>query len=234
MVDGRVMTFGFEGVWQGTLAVYEQQTKSTWLQLTGECVDGPMDGRQLNLLPCRHVTWAEWRRDHPDSQVLTLGPGVNTFSRVAVERGGIALPDGFMSTMQERHSAFSQWTLTLGVDVAGESIAYSIADLRTLPGGLLNDTVNGESIVVGAAPETGSPFAFSRIAEGRLLEFGPQSPGRFRDVGTGSVFTHAGYCVSGPLAGTQLRQMQNMQCEWYGWYASRPDTAIWDKTGRIR
>ena len=214
--------------------MYDQQTKSVWLQLTGECVDGAMDGRQLNLMPCRHVTWAEWKRDHPDSEVLSPGPGVKAFSRVTVERGGTALPDGFLSTMQERHSAFPHWALTLGVDVAGESTAYNIADLRTLAGGLLNDAVCGEAIVVGAAPETGSPFAFSRIVEGRLLTFGQQSEGRIRDIGTGSVFTHEGYCVSGPLAGTQLRQLQSMQCEWYGWYASRPNTAIWDKTGRIR
>lgn len=231
---GKVLTFGFEGTWQGTLVLYDRGTQSVWLHLTGECIDGARQGNRLSLIPCRHVTWAEWRRDHPDTEVLALNNKVQTFSRISVERGGISLPHGFASTMQDRHSAFPLWRLVLGVDVGGQSIAYDMNGLRRRPGGLLNDSFNGEPILVGADPRTGSPFAYSRVVADRTVTFEPQQAGQFWDPDTGSIFSHDGICISGELAGRRLTPLQSLLCEWYGWYASRPGTAVWDAKGRLR
>ncbi len=48
----------------------EGETSSLWHQLTGEAVTGPAAGRRLAALPAELSTWADWRREHPDTTVM--------------------------------------------------------------------------------------------------------------------------------------------------------------------
>jgi len=48
---------------------------SLWHQLSGEAVTGPAAGRKLTALPTELSTWAEWRRDHPETTVMAPDAG---------------------------------------------------------------------------------------------------------------------------------------------------------------
>jgi len=79
-VDGRELTLGVSGkLLDGNLVMYDVETDSLWLQATGEQTfeeggEGASRGRTLKELPREEwgvVRWADWRRDHPDTLVLT-------------------------------------------------------------------------------------------------------------------------------------------------------------------
>ena len=77
-IDGRHYELGTSGfLYRSNKLMYDHETKSLWSTLTGEPVVGPLVGRGLKLAPLSVVTttWGEWRRRHPDTQVLSLQTG---------------------------------------------------------------------------------------------------------------------------------------------------------------
>ena len=71
VVENVRLTFGFEGVWQGTAVLYDHRTNSLWMHLSGTCFSGPKRGAVLKRSESgRHTTWADWQRSHPQTDVL--------------------------------------------------------------------------------------------------------------------------------------------------------------------
>jgi len=70
------LTFGVSGMlYQSNLLMYDKSTESLWSQLGGEAIAGPMTGARLDALPSVETTWGEWRREHPDTRVLSTNTG---------------------------------------------------------------------------------------------------------------------------------------------------------------
>ncbi|MDC0008141.1 DUF3179 domain-containing protein [bacterium] len=57
--------------------MYDQATQSLWSTLEGEPVIGPLVGKNIKLdyLSVVTTTWGEWKKRHPDTQVLSLDTG---------------------------------------------------------------------------------------------------------------------------------------------------------------
>jgi len=62
----------------GNLVMFDAATESFWSQLLAQAVCGPRLGTELEQLPARVATWAEWRRDHPETDVLLPPPHSTT------------------------------------------------------------------------------------------------------------------------------------------------------------
>ena len=45
----------------------------------------------------------------------------------------------------------------------------------------------------------------------------------------GSTWNMEGRCVAGDLVGTQLEPLHGLMTEWYGWYATYPQTTLWER-----
>lgn len=74
----RTLDFRTSGLLQrSNKLMFDVETRSLWNQLTGEPVIGPLasSGLRLDVLPVVTTTWARWRSDHPDTQVLALETG---------------------------------------------------------------------------------------------------------------------------------------------------------------
>ena len=58
----------------GNLVMYDEQTGTLWLQMTGVALEGPLAGKKLRELPPWQykagIRWDEWRAKHPDSKVM--------------------------------------------------------------------------------------------------------------------------------------------------------------------
>ena len=52
------------------LVMYDRQTDTLWLQISGEGIDGPFKGVSLVKVPHVQTTWAAWKEMHPDTLVL--------------------------------------------------------------------------------------------------------------------------------------------------------------------
>ena len=48
-VDGRILRFHLGGVNNQNLLLVDEETGSWWQQITGECLFGPLKGKQLNI-----------------------------------------------------------------------------------------------------------------------------------------------------------------------------------------
>ena len=55
--------------------MYDRQTDSLWLQISGEGIDGSFKGVSLVKVPHVQTTWAAWKEMHPDTLVLSLDTG---------------------------------------------------------------------------------------------------------------------------------------------------------------
>ena len=52
----------------------DEQSGSYWSQLLARAICGPLEGTGLEILPSTVTTWGEWRRSHPETDVLLPPP----------------------------------------------------------------------------------------------------------------------------------------------------------------
>ena len=123
------------------LVMYDHQTDSLWSQFLGEAVEGPLEGTRLEIIPAQLTSWREWRDQHPDT--FALDKGFNTFSR--------------------------DFTKVVGIGGLGRHKAYAYSHLRRQM--VINDTFDGQALVVVLASETGATAVFDRAIDGKTLTF---------------------------------------------------------------
>ena len=78
VVGGRLRVLGTSGLlYRSNKLMFDEETKSLWSTLDGRPVVGPLVGSDVVLTPRAVVTttWGEWRRRHPQTDVLSLETG---------------------------------------------------------------------------------------------------------------------------------------------------------------
>ncbi len=48
----------------------DMETKSLWSQVSGECIQGEMEGKKLSLFPAIHTTYEEFKTLYPNGRLL--------------------------------------------------------------------------------------------------------------------------------------------------------------------
>ncbi len=226
MVEGRRLTFEVFGLLQGVLIMVDRETGSVWTHLEGKAIQGPLKGARLTMLPVPQMTWGEWRRSNPDTMVLSQDTPFQDRYRGTVRIGA------FDSTEAQFGDArLSANTLVVGVEAGGVFEAYPTEGLQGV-GGVLNDFLGGQPVLVlyDGAAQTG--IAYSRVVREQALEFYNTSASGFelRDRQTGSLWNHHGQAISGPLQGQSLKFVASFISEWYGWSGYHPTTLLWERT----
>lgn len=235
-VDGRRMKFHFEGIHRGTPVLYDEQTRSSWFHLDGRCFRGPMKGKSLEILGNnRYTTWKEWRHAHPDTDVV-LPPaelGIDLEDHVTF-RGSANVPQMMKPTMGGFDARLPAMDLVYGVEHGGIAMAYPLATLRKAEGMIW--TLQGTApITLWMEPESEAVMAFDPRVDGKVLQFrwdasGPESEAPvLRDTRTQTIWSLDGVGLAGPLQGKQLRAIQGLQAEWYGWSSAHPQSAIFEQ-----
>ena len=64
----------------------------------------------------------------------------------------------------------------------------------------------------------------------KTLVFERDPDGLLIDPASGSRFDRDGRCVSGTYQGQRLPAVNGVQAEWYGWYATYPETDLFELT----
>ncbi len=76
VIDGKELTFGISGLlYQSDVLFYDHQSSSLWSQLEMKAVSGPKAGTEMEVLPSVLATWAEWKKKHPNTLVLSKDTG---------------------------------------------------------------------------------------------------------------------------------------------------------------
>jgi hypothetical protein len=235
--------FGTTGMLRNSdLVMYDRATESWWQQITAEAVVGELTGTELEVLPSQVLSWGQFRRTHPDGEVLSRDTGFerdygqNPYTSYDTD------PDSAPFLFQGEPDRSLPPKERVAAIRTGERSAVVYPFSRLREEAPVDDEVAGRPVVVFFDPDVasaldssvisegrmvGSAAVFDRTAKGRTLEFEPGSePGSFRDGQTGSTWDMSGRATAGPLAGTRLEQVAHDDQFWFALAAFFEDAAI--------
>jgi hypothetical protein len=155
-LDGRTYTFGVSGLlFNNNVLLYDRADDALWSQLGFGAVSGPNAGRSLRHLPWELTTLAEWRRAQPASMVMTFNTGYER----PYDHNAYAdyfASDVLLFPVIRQDARLGGRTRVVGVRLGDTVRAYPADEVGRAADGLVRDTIEGEPIVLGADPDTGS------------------------------------------------------------------------------
>ena len=176
-VGDQTLTFGVSGkLADDDLVMYDRQTDSEWKQSSGRCIEGPLDGTELEIRPAPLLPWAEFRREYPTGVVLQP---TGTDSEVASDDDEPApidydvepyeqyfAADGFGLMAHREAESDRDWdrtdigpkTVVLGIESDEEAIGFPLPVVERM-GGVVHSTVGTTDAVVFAVDEELHAFA---------------------------------------------------------------------------
>ncbi|MEK7677602.1 MAG: DUF3179 domain-containing (seleno)protein [Verrucomicrobiota bacterium] len=217
--------YGYEFYgWRGGVMVAKGPDGTLWSALSGLALDGPKKGQRLERLPSFVTDWGYWLMLHPESTAYNLFDG----KKYRAAELPAELSAGTKKSIGSVDPRLEPMTPVMGVEAAGRAKAYPLP--ATQERACIVDTVSGESLAVFWYQPTRSAVVFSSQLDGQDLTFyadeiSPETA-PFKDKETGTRWTPAGRAVDGPLKGKELHWVPSVQCRWYAWAATYPQTEV--------
>ncbi len=234
ILDDRMLVFGnTSALYESDMVMYDHQTGSYWFQVLGEAVVGPLTGQRLTMIPSMTVTWGDWKRLHPDTQILRRDQGIfgqamlSAYDRDSFAGLGDRLDRGQFSwpVSDERlDSRLNYGTMVMAVEVDGAHKAYNLSGASDW---VANDSVGGQRIVVVGRRGGSLAGAFLSAVGGRDLTF-RLTDGVLEDTETGSRWDDSGAAVSGPLAGNRLLPVPSRTSFWFSVAGALPGIELYE------
>ena len=164
--DDRTLDFGVSGLlYNSDVLMYDRQTQSLWSQIMMRAVSGPMNGKRLTPIAVTHTTWADWRKSHPATQVLSAETGhVRSYDRNPY--AGYETSESVLFPVEFRAAGYHPKERVLGIVLGGQYKAYPFVELGKGPG-MVSDRVGGVAVTVRF--DRGAPRATAHAADGAQL-----------------------------------------------------------------
>ncbi len=147
-VGSRSLSFGVSGLlYNSDVLLYDRATQSLWSQILQAAVSGPLKGTQLQAVPLTHTSWADWRRRHPATQVLSTDTGFERdYARDPY--AGYGQVPRLLFDVQHRDDRLplKEWVLGVKVDDTAKAYPFSALARAVDGGGELADTVAGKKL----------------------------------------------------------------------------------------
>ncbi len=145
-INGEEVKFGVSGkLYNSNLVMYDRKTNSYWSQIDGLAIVGELAATKLTPISIDTIVWRDWKKAHPDSQVLSQQTG---FARpYGSDPYGNYYEDSFLFFPVENNDArVHPKTVVFGIEFSGFYKAYKEDDLEEL--GVIEDTIGGIRIRV--------------------------------------------------------------------------------------
>ncbi|MHC4354594.1 MAG: DUF3179 domain-containing (seleno)protein [Planctomycetota bacterium] len=236
-VGGQAAKFSAMGMYNASLTMVNRRPgrgirRSLWLHYEGVAIDGPEKGNFLDQIPSYHMTWKEWASAHPQTDVMLApddphhrdarhGHGREEY----FSRPGMDPPLAKTITGCFDHR-YPENEMVLGININAGIRAYPLLEIKR-QGGLLNDELGGQPILIvaGPRPEQITMSALSRIVGDRTLTFALDRE-EIRDRETSSAWTIEGAAIAGPLEGQRLLPLRWQYVRWHAWVYPHPSTEL--------
>jgi len=198
-------------LWNRSLVMQDVETNSLWSQILGEAMDGPLEGTRLETFPSDMVTWAAWKKEHPNTTVLAMSRTHRAYGK-----------DFYRDPTR----------FVLGWVVDGIPYHVSFDVLRRAP--LVEFELEGEPLLLTFDPKTTSALLFSRRIAQRTLSFTLRDDGRIVDRQSGSSWNRStGEAIDGPMRGQRLEQRAAIVSYTRAWRVFHPESKPIDGDGRV-
>jgi len=140
--------FGVSGLlYNSDVLLYDRATQSLWSQILSLAISGPLKGTALRPVPVSHTNWADWRRRHPATEVLSADTGFERdYGRDPY--AGYDRVQQLMFDVQHRDDRFplKEWVLGLRLNGAAKAYPFSMLARAVDSTGNLSDTVGGQTV----------------------------------------------------------------------------------------
>jgi hypothetical protein len=220
-VEHELGTSGF--LYRSNKLMYDRKTQSLWSTLRGEPVIGPLADREITLTRGYVVTttWAEWRKRHPGTQVLSIETGYDRdYAEGAAYRNYFAT-DELMFAVPKLDRRLKNKAEVLALtfpERSDETLAISVSFLNK--NRLYADRVGDVRFVV-LTDDSGA----SRVYETRGQVFERWDSAQVAIDQSGVKWTlHEDRLES--AAGDRLGRLPAHRAFWFGWYSAYPDTRL--------
>jgi hypothetical protein len=165
--DGQPLKFHLAGINNQNFIMRDEATNSWWQQVSGAAIHGPLKGKQLKQVFVDEISFAIWKREHPQGRVLRPDEKFKAKYESAdweteVGKMRVVTPVDPQDTLAPR-------ALIVGLELNGKARAYAQTDL--VKQRLTLDELGGVPIFLVIGEDGQSVRAFERNVNGRTLEF---------------------------------------------------------------
>jgi hypothetical protein len=144
-VKSKKFTFGVSGrLYKSNVLLYDHQTESLWSQLMETAVSGPQAGIRLQKLPARRMSWKAWKRQYPQTRVLSTETGYYRDYSIDPYEGYYRM-GGLMFPVGDVRKDLAPKAQVLGIQVNDQVRAYPLIELKKRSG-IMEDRLGGELI----------------------------------------------------------------------------------------
>jgi hypothetical protein len=147
-VEGKKMStrFGTSGkLYNSNMVMYDEETDTYWQQIDGKAIVGDLVGQELKEVSIDTVVWRDWKKEHPDSLVLSQDTGIDR--DYGKDPYGSYYEDSFLIfPVDNTDSAIHPKTIIFGIEVEGEYKAYIEEDLIEV--GVIHDKFDNIDVTV--------------------------------------------------------------------------------------
>ncbi len=168
----KTFEFGISGLlFNSNVLLYDRQDEALWSQAGLIAVSGPHAGESLKHLTGWEITaFEKWSEAHADSTIATLDTGhylADRYNSPAYE--SYFATDAVMFPVQHSDDRFLNKYPVVGVLVGETAKAYPVQMIADSPGGRIEDTIDGQLIVLEATSDPSTVRIIESPADGRVI-----------------------------------------------------------------
>ncbi len=158
-IRGKNSTFGVSGLlYNSDVLLYDRETNSLWSQLLSKAISGKRKGTELEMLTVNHTTWQDWKKQYPNTLVLSDKTGFDRdYSRTPY--GSYDQSRSLYFPVNQLNRDYHPKEYVLGLKLSGKTKVYPFAELSKIKSPY-NDSFAGSeiTIVFDAVNRTGKIF----------------------------------------------------------------------------
>lgn len=233
-LDGKTYTFGVSGkLWRDALLMYDHQTRSLWSHITGEAIQGPLKGKQLQpLASMPQIAWKTWMANYPDTSVLSVsvrGRMLESLDRDSYQRYHTSQDTG-VSRTKYNDKRLPNKSLVIGIQVEDKngkhSRAYPLSQ-KNPNKQFYNDTLGEVPLLIWHHKESFATAVYNRTVDGTVEEF--TSKGDYSAIDSSGTEWNliTGEAISGKQKGMRLERIPVVNIYWFAWARYYPETTIY-------
>lgn len=129
-INGEEVEFGTSGkLYNSNLVMYDRKTDTYWTQIDGIAIVGELTGMELKEISIDTVVWRDWKKEHPDSKVLSKETG--HIRAYGVDPYGSYYEDSnLFFPVENEDNRIHPKTVIFGIEVNEKFKAYKEEDLK--------------------------------------------------------------------------------------------------------
>lgn len=212
--------------------MFDRKTFTLWSNLTGEPVVGPLSQTpvKLKILPMTLTSWGEWKKAHPDTEVVYLDQQFgNRWNFRYVPGAADQARAGVNFPIWLKNKALSDKEEVYALRIGDRAKAYPIN--LTLEKRVINDQLGDQSLVIIGDPQSGTIRAYLRTGHdffpgGSFNELHDRSGKVWKITEESLIPTESGSSIA------KLPRVPGHVSLWFAWYGFFPQTEVYGAPSR--